>query len=93
VLKQAVDRAKLGQDEKLGAIRRLDEQARRLEAAVPFTPADLARGVAAERRAKAQLGGRTVGDDRRARQLALPFDAKHAGGRGRSRRPAPIGGS
>jgi hypothetical protein len=31
VLKAAVEQAKLGQDEKLGAIRRLDEQARRLE--------------------------------------------------------------
>jgi len=31
VLKSAVSRAKLGRDEKLGAIRRLDEQARRLE--------------------------------------------------------------
>src|SRR5579862_5292985 len=31
VLKTAVERAKLGNDERLGAIRRLDEQARRLE--------------------------------------------------------------
>ena len=31
VLKDAVDKAKLGNEEKLGAIRRLDEQARRLE--------------------------------------------------------------
>jgi hypothetical protein len=31
VLKSAVEAAKLGQDEKIGAIRRLDEQARRLE--------------------------------------------------------------
>jgi hypothetical protein len=31
VLKSAVEKAKLGNDEKLGAIRRLDEQARRLE--------------------------------------------------------------
>jgi len=31
VLKSAVEQAKLGRDEKLGAIRRLDEQARRLE--------------------------------------------------------------
>jgi hypothetical protein len=34
VLKSAVEQAKLGRDEKLGAIRRLDEQARRLEAYV-----------------------------------------------------------
>ena len=31
VLKTAVDQAQLGNDERLGAIRRLDEQARRLE--------------------------------------------------------------
>ena len=34
VMKSAVEQAKLGQDEKIGAIRRLDEQARRLEALV-----------------------------------------------------------
>jgi hypothetical protein len=74
VLRRAVERARLGQDDKLGAIRRLDEQARWIDAGVPFTAADLARGISAERRAKAQLGGRTVADDRhRSGQLALPF--------------------
>jgi hypothetical protein len=90
VLKRAVERAKLGQGERLAAIRRLDEQARRLEdaAAAPVTEEQFQLGVAAEWKAKAQLGGRTVADDRAARrrprssrsprplpsrQLALPF--------------------
>ena len=54
VLKSAVDKARLGDDERLGAIRRLDEQARRLERA-----ADRARRspryVAEERRALARV--------------------------------------
>jgi hypothetical protein len=45
-----------------------------------MTPADFDRAVAAERRSKVALGGRTVADDRkndrgrRGRQLGLPFD-------------------
>lgn len=58
VLKSAVEKAKLGQDEKLGAIRRLDEQARRLErtATGPSLPAFLAE----ERRRSHEYGGRSV---------------------------------
>jgi len=58
VLKQAVQQARLGRDEELGAIKRLDDQARRLEAR--------ARGpgveelIAAERRASPAYGGRSV---------------------------------
>jgi hypothetical protein len=58
VLKQAVQQARLGRDEELGAIKRLDEQARRLEAR--------ARGpgveelIAAERRVSPSYGGRSV---------------------------------
>jgi hypothetical protein len=79
VLRRAVQRAKLGEDERLAAIKRLDEHARRIDAAA-MTPADFDRAVAAERQAKAALGGRTVADDRnndrrrRGRQLGLPFD-------------------
>ncbi len=82
VLKRAMAAAKLGQSERLAAIRRLDEQARRIdsEAAAPAVePADFARWVAAEKAAKTVLGGRTVDDDARARrkrkpaQLSLPF--------------------
>ena len=58
VLKSAVAQAKLGHDEKLGAIRRLDEQARRLEryAAGPTLDAHLAE----ERRRSHEYGGRSV---------------------------------
>jgi hypothetical protein len=58
VLRGAVDRARLGNDDRLAAVRRLDAEARRLEA--------VARGpgleelVAAEREASAAYGGRTV---------------------------------
>ena len=58
VLKDAVAKAKLGQDEKLAAIARLDAEARRLEAAAsgPSLPAHLAE----ERRRSHEYGGRSV---------------------------------
>lgn len=58
VLKQAVAAAKLGRDERLAAIRRLDEQARRLEASAggPSFEAH----VAEERRLSHEYGGRSV---------------------------------
>ena len=58
VLKSAVEKAKLGQDEKIGAIRRLDEQARRLEATAtgPSLPAFLAQ----ERRRSHEYRGRSI---------------------------------
>jgi hypothetical protein len=79
VLKEAMDRAALGQDERLGAIRRLDEQARRIDRlARDPSPADLARWVAAERADGAVLGARSVGGRRAVarrpeRQLSLSF--------------------
>ena len=64
VLKTAVGRAKLGREEMLGAIRRLDAHARILErtAASP-TFEDV---VASERARSRTYGGRMVGDDRHA---------------------------
>lgn len=58
VLKDAVGKAKLGNDEKLGAIRRLDEQARRLErhASGPSLDAFMAE----ERGRSHEYGGRSV---------------------------------
>jgi hypothetical protein len=58
VLKSAVQSAKLGRDEELSAIKRLDDQARRLErnAKGPSFEAF----VAAERAASAELDGRSV---------------------------------
>ncbi|MGD9508007.1 MAG: DUF763 domain-containing protein [Geminicoccaceae bacterium] len=58
VLKSAVDQAKLGNDERLDALRRLDREARRLErhAGGP----GFAEHVAAERHASHGYGGRSV---------------------------------
>jgi len=58
VMKAAVSNAKLGNEERLGAIRRLDAEARRLEAHVtgPSLPALLAE----ERRRSHEFGGRSV---------------------------------
>jgi len=58
VLKAAVAQAKLGQDEKLAAIRRLDEQARRLERHATGPSLD---GFMAEERSRSHdYGGRSV---------------------------------
>ena len=82
VLKDAVTRAKLGQDERLAALRRLDQQARRADNAQSPTAADLARWLAAERADGATLGARQVGAPSRVpparpsgqpRQMKLPF--------------------
>jgi len=58
VLKAAVEKARLGRDEALGALRRLDQQARRLEAAAsgPSLPALIAH----ERDQSHRYGGRSV---------------------------------
>ena len=62
VLKQAVGRAKLGNDERLAAIRQLDAQARALEGSVTGPSFDA--WVAAEKTRSAEYGGRTVFDNR-----------------------------
>jgi hypothetical protein len=58
VLKEAVDRAKLGHEDKLSAIRRLDIQARALEAGA--TGPSFEAFVESERAHTAAYGGRTV---------------------------------
>jgi hypothetical protein len=65
VLRRAVDRAKLGNDDKLAALRRLDEASRRLErdAAARY---DFDGHVAQERAQSRSWGGRTVFDRERA---------------------------
>jgi hypothetical protein len=75
VLKSAVEQAKLGRDEKLGAIRRLDEQARRLEAYVSGPSFE---AVMAEERARShEYGGRSVfGREAPAEERAPP--SRHA---------------
>ena len=73
VLKQAVSAARLGQTEKLDAIHRLDEQARRLESTAAGPGLD--EFIAGERAASADYGGRDVTGPARAMprsaQLAL----------------------
>ena len=85
VLRRAVDQAKLDRDDKLAALRRLDEQCRISEAAAVGRPLPLAPStaksvwsnlLARERRASPSLGGRTCSGGAakaRPRQLALPF--------------------
>ena len=58
VLKTAVAGARLGNDERLGAIRRLDEQARGLERSA--TGPTLPSFIAEERRRSPDYGGRSV---------------------------------
>ncbi|KQX18641.1 MULTISPECIES: DUF763 domain-containing protein [unclassified Sphingomonas] len=58
ILKGAVEAAKLGQDEKIGAIRRLDAQARALEATA--TGPSFEAFIAEERRQSHAYGGRSV---------------------------------
>ena len=58
VLRQAVDAAKLGNDERLGAIRELDRQARRLEATASSPTFD--DYLAREREASPTFGGKRV---------------------------------
>lgn len=58
VLGSAVSRAKIGQSERLAAIRRLDTQARLLEKVA--TGPTFEEFIARERVASPQLGGRTV---------------------------------
>jgi uncharacterized protein len=58
VLKSAVQKAKLGQDEELGAVRRLDEESRRLE---HFAKGPSVEALISEERARShEYGGRSV---------------------------------
>ncbi len=93
VLRRAVDRARLGEDDRLAAIRRLDAEARHLERAARGP--SFATFVEDEREASRAYGGRSV-MDRKARALRAPAtvapDAVHpersadAGASARSRR-------
>lgn len=97
VLRGAVDRARLGEDDRLAAMRRLDDEARWLEA--------VARGpgfgefVEAEREASRALGGRSVLDDRegaggrRAAARADPMTTATPAATATSATPKPLAGS
>jgi hypothetical protein len=58
VLKSAITRAKLGQDDRLAAIARLDRESRRLERVA--TGPTLPEYISEERRRSAEYGGRSV---------------------------------
>jgi len=58
VLKSAVRNAKLGRDEELGALKRLDDQARRLEDAAPGPSVESL--IVQERQRSPTYGGRSV---------------------------------
>jgi hypothetical protein len=88
VLKSAVEQAKLGRDERLGALRRLDEQARRIE--LSATGPDLEAYIEAEREKSPSYGGRDVfgpAQPPRQVQLALPLAAPEPLG---ARRVGPV---
>jgi hypothetical protein len=85
ILKEAVRQARLGQDEKLAAIARLDEAARRLERSARGPTFD--RLVARERRASPALAGRSVFGP--ARPPAAPASAASADRPVRSAVPPP----
>jgi hypothetical protein len=77
VLRKAVDRAKLGQDDKLAALRRLDEASRRLESSAPregVEAFDFDRHVAQERASSLAWGGRSVGSGAPGRPRAPRID-------------------
>src|SRR3989475_6125861 len=85
VLKQAVAQARLGRDEKLQAIRRLDEQARRLEGAV--SGPSLEALMDDERDRSREYGGRDVSgpaQPSRHAPAALSRAAPSPGGRGQT---------
>jgi hypothetical protein len=90
VLRRAVDAARLGNDERLAAIRRLDAEARRLESHA--TGPSFEAHVASERTHSRAWGGRTVFDDRRAphRPAPAPAQLDLFATAGRSAAPAPI---
>jgi hypothetical protein len=77
VLKDAVGRAKLGETERVDAIRRLDAQARLAEGAAAVTEAEFGRGVEREGAAREALRGWTVADNQGTRQLSLPLKSRY----------------
>jgi hypothetical protein len=78
VLRRAVERARLGEDDRLVAIRRLDEQARALESGA--SGPGFQAFVSEERRRSAERGGRTVSGPARA-----PTSAKAPAASGKRR--------
>jgi hypothetical protein len=84
VMRQAVEQAKLGNDERLQALQRLDRAARRLEQVVSMDAEQFERLLQRENERSSSYGGRTVSglarpegaplDRRRGQQLALDYE-------------------
>lgn len=86
VLRSAVDRAKLGQDDRLAAIARLDQESRRLERGAKGPTLD--QYVAEERRRSAEDGGRSVfGWEQPSREANARYNAQGATSRTPGRKP------
>jgi hypothetical protein len=60
VLRRAVEQAKLGNDERLQALQRLDREARRLERTASMSPAEFERLLERENARSHEYGGRSV---------------------------------
>jgi hypothetical protein len=87
VMRRAVDAAKLGNDERLAAIKRLDAEARRMEA---IATAPTFEDYVAENVARSdEFGGRTVFDDRKPRRQLDLFTADRPAARAPTPPPAP----
>lgn len=70
ILKKAVAKAKIGETDRIAAIKKLDVMTGYIETA--YSPeADIDSLISHERKISRSLGGRTVSDDRRNRQLTL----------------------
>jgi uncharacterized protein len=78
VLRRAVLQAKLGNEERLQALERLDREARRLERAASMSPVEFDRLIEREQEMSHEYGGRSVDGPakpmRPSRQMALPFE-------------------
>jgi hypothetical protein len=80
VLRRAVDRARLGEEDRLAALKRLDAEARRLEVAARGPSFDAF--VDEERAASRAYGGRTVFDREEERATPAPTPARSPAPRG-----------
>jgi uncharacterized protein len=78
VLRRAVEQARLGNEERLQALQRLDREARRLERTASMSPAEFERLLERENARSHEYGGRSVLGSAKPpsapRQAALPFD-------------------
>ena len=91
VYRDAIERARLGRDEKLDALRRLSTEAQRLEAVAAGYPS-VDDYMAAERRNSWQYGGMTVnGPARPPSASASPRPTKRPAAKGRQRQTRQLG--